>query len=47
MEQLETKNIDIVRLFLQKVEVLNETERAILIKTIEIINTPLFVTNTL
>lgn len=45
MEQLEFKHTDIVLLFLQKLEALNERERAVLIRTIEIINTPMFVTN--
>jgi len=45
MEQV-PKNEDslkIVRLYLEKIEILNERERATLIKTIEILNNPLFV----
>lgn len=42
MEQLETKNLDIVRLFLEKLENLNEDERRVLIKSIDIINHTVF-----
>lgn len=45
MKELEYKNIEIVRLFLEKVEKLNERERATLIKTIELLNTPVFISN--
>ncbi len=45
MEELEYKNIEVVILFLQKLEIMNEHERKVLIHTIELLNNPMFVTN--
>lgn len=42
MEELEIKNIDIVRMYLQKLEQFNDEERRVLIKTIDLINHPMF-----
>lgn len=43
MEELEMKNAEIPRLYLEKLELLNERERAVLIKVIELIANPMFV----
>lgn len=46
MERIENqKSIEIVHMFLDKLEKLNEKERATLICTIDILNHPTFITN--
>ncbi len=45
MEKMETKGLKIIELYLEKLEKLNEKERAILIQTIDLLNHPIFVTN--
>lgn len=42
MELIELKNAEIPRLFLEKLEKLNDKEREVLIQTIDLINRPLF-----
>ena len=41
-EELPLKHVDIVRLFLEKLEKMNEVERATIIRTIVLINQPMF-----
>ncbi len=45
MKELELKNIEVVVLFLQKLEKLTDEERKTLIKTIQLINNPMFISN--
>jgi len=45
MEKLEYNGIEIVRLYLEKLELLTEEERRILIKTIDLLNHPVFISN--
>jgi hypothetical protein len=45
MEKIEYSGITIIKLYLQKLELLNDRERATLIGAIELINTPLFIAN--
>lgn len=44
MEEINFKGISIVNLYLEKLEILNGREREVLIKTIDILNNPLFIT---
>lgn len=45
MKEIEYKGLDIVKLFLEKLEKLNDKERAVIIRTIEMLNNPMFLTN--
>lgn len=47
MEKLEFVGMEIVRLYLVKLEELNEEERRVLIKTIDILNHPFFISKEL
>lgn len=43
LELVETEGTKIVRLYLEKLELLNEKERAVLIDSINLLNKPVFV----
>lgn len=47
MKELPNQSIEVVTLFLQKLEKLNDKERAVLITTIDLLNHPVFITNDL
>ncbi len=44
MEKLEMKGMRIVELYLEKLEKLNDDERRVLIRTIDLLNHPIFIT---
>lgn len=43
MRELNTVGIEVVRLFLEKIEILTDEERKTIIQTIQLINKPIFV----
>lgn len=45
MKELPNQSLEIVTLFLQKLEKLTDKERAVLIATIDLLNHPVFVTS--
>jgi hypothetical protein len=44
MEEKQYNGLEVVKLFLEKIELLTDKERQVIIKTIDILNNPLFIT---